>query len=103
MNYSDYKIIEGHTENLNIFSQKATNTAIQGIEWFEYRPVSQLSSTTSALEFTIPSVGSHYLNLKQTRLHLKLKIVNEDGTDLAEKEKVALINLPHCGIFNQVD
>jgi hypothetical protein len=98
----NYKIVEGHDESLGLFINTPTNTAVQNVEEIIYRPVSQLSSVSTYLEFSVPGT-SKYLDLSKTRLYLQLKITRQDGSPLDETDNVALINLPGQSIFSQVD
>jgi hypothetical protein len=98
----NYKIVEGHDESLGLFINTPTNTAVQNVEEITYRPVSQLSSNSSYLEFYVPGT-SKYLDLSRTRLYLQIKITKQDGTPLSIEDNVALINLPGQTIFSQVD
>ncbi|XP_046560161.1 uncharacterized protein F54H12.2-like [Haliotis rubra] len=69
----------------------------------DVRPLSQINDS-SPLEFAIPNQGSEYIDLKRTRLHVKLKVVHDDVTSspLAEDEKVGPINLFLQSLFSQV-
>ena len=95
-------LIEGHTPCFDLWDQKVTNTAVENITWHEYRPVSQINST-STIEFSVPNSGSNYFDLKRTRLMVKLKVVNKDGSALLEADKVWPINLAMNTMFSQVD
>ena len=48
--------------------------------------------------------SEHYIDLSQTMLYLRLKIVQADGTNLTENQDnaVAFVNLPFSSIFKQV-
>ena len=55
----------------------------------------------SALEIYIPGESSRYIDLNNTRLYLRVKVLKADGT--APTEKIKLISLwPHA-LFKQVD
>ncbi|KAM6449055.1 uncharacterized protein F54H12.2-like [Liasis olivaceus] len=47
--------------------------------------------------------SEHYMDLNNTLLHVNCKIVNADGTDIAEDTRVALVNYPIASLFNQLD
>ena len=95
-------LIEGHTACLNLWDPKITNTAVENITWQEYRPVSQINST-STIEFSVPNSGSQYFDLRKTRLMMKLKVVNKDGSALEATDQVWPINLIMNTMFSQVD
>ena len=89
-------------EELLLFSFPPSDTALQSREWIEYRPVNQITGST-VLDFNIPSQYSAYNDLKNSRLNVKLRLTNNDGTPLKDGEVVGLVNLPLQTIFRQVD
>ena len=95
-------LIEGHTSCLNLWDPAVTNSAVENITWQEYRPVSQINSTSN-IEFSVPNSGSQYFDLKRTRLMMKIKVVNKDGSALLATDQVWPINLIMNTMFNQVD
>ena len=100
---SDMPVLEGHTSNLALWETPVTNTAVENICWEEFRPLSQITST-SAIEFNVPGTGLNYYDLSRTRLQVKLKVTNADGSNLpVSTSEVALLNLAHATIFSQVD
>jgi hypothetical protein len=100
-----YKMVEsasGHSDSLALFQLPPTDTAIEKREWIEFRSVSQLNSD-STLEFNIPGSSMNYIDLKESRLHLKVRILKEDGHPIVPQDKVALANLPLHAFWRQVD
>ena len=93
---------EGHSKSLALFQLPPINTAMQNVEWIEYRPVSQITPG-SAIEFNIPGTSTSYLDLKRSRLHIKVQIVNSDGRPIDLTSKAALVNLPLHTLWSQVD
>ena len=87
---------------LSLFSSPPHNTAIDKVQWVEYRPTSQLGQG-APLEFLIPSAGSQYVDMSRTYLHVKLRITTHNGTSLDAKDVVAPINLTLHSIFSQID
>ncbi|TWW77441.1 hypothetical protein D4764_12G0008310 [Takifugu flavidus] len=56
------------------------------------------------IEFFIPGDGDRYLDLNDTLLHLRVKITNANGSNLAnDAAAVGLINYPLNTIFSQCD
>lgn len=99
---ANYKIVEGHGESLALFASTPTNTGVQSQEEFIYRPISQLSSASSCVEFNIPPT-SKYLDLTKTRLNVHLRICRQDGSPLQDEDQVALVNLSLQSLFGQAD
>ena len=67
---------EGYQPNLNLFTAAPVETATENVQWQEFRPTGQVTKGSS-IEFAIPGRSSNYTDLKQTRLYVKAKIVNE--------------------------
>lgn len=93
---------ESHPEELELFTTPPTQGAYEKIQWVDYRPVAQIKED-APVEFVIPASGSQYLNLKQTYLHIKAKLVQEDGSDLTLEDRVAPVNNMIHSLWDQVD
>ncbi len=92
----------GHSDQVALFQRRATEMDVEGVEWVEYRPVSQMG-VGSALEFHVPATSMQYLKLDQIRLQVKAKITKADGTTIVAANKVGLVNLSLQSLFSQVD
>ncbi|XP_046567264.1 uncharacterized protein LOC124275685 [Haliotis rubra] len=53
-------------------------------------------------EFQVSNLGPDYTDLTRTRLHVKVKVTQTDGTALAKDENVAPVNLFMQSLFSQV-
>ena len=87
---------------LDIFSSKPTIKSIVGVQWIEHRPIAAVDDGC-CLEFQIPPVSQHYMDLDHSLLKLKVKVKKADGTPIAAGEKVGLTNNVLNSIFSQVD
>lgn len=87
---------------LDLFSAPMTQLSIDDKTYTEISPVAAISDG-GPIEFFIPGDGEKYLDLNDTLLHLRVKITNADGTDLANDAAVGLINYPLNTIFDQCD
>lgn len=93
---------ENHLNQLSLFESPPTDTAIQTREWVEFRPINQISEY-SALEFNIPPLSTGYMDLKNSRMKIKLRILNPLNNPITAEDDVGLANLPLHTIFAQVD
>ena len=94
---------ENHFDKLSLFEPPPIDTAIQTREWIEFRPINQFSDY-GGLEFNVPPLSTGYMDLKKSKLKLKLRILNHVNSPITEDEDaVALTNLPLHTIFAQVD
>ena len=94
---------EVHENDLALFQSTETETGKQSREWVSYRPVNQLTDG-AALEFNIPATSTTYVDLKNIRLHVKVKITkHDDSVTSSETDKVGPVNAPLHSLFSQVD
>lgn len=102
MAYKFESSLEGYQSNLALFHPLPTDTGVDQIQWIEYRPVSQLT-TGSFIEFNVPPSSLEYIDLSKTRLHLKARILKNDGTVVTPADNVAFVNQPLSSLIRQAD
>ena len=95
---------ENHAHQLSLFEAPPTDTAVQVREWIEFRPINQINDDT-ALEFSVVPQSTGYMDKRSSRLSVKMKIVNRDGTKVTctRKDPVALVNLPLHSMFSMME
>jgi hypothetical protein len=86
---------------LDLFALPPTQTSVIGGSWVPYKPIASLGPDTP-IEFHIPANSDHYIDLKNTELHLKVKLTKGDGAALIDTEKSALVNNALHSIFSDV-
>ena len=96
------RYLEGYGKEFAIFNLPPKDASIKSFENEIYKPLST-PMERGPLEFNIPATSMQYIDLKETRLRLKLKVVNRDGTDLKDEDKVVLSNLALHALWSQVD
>ncbi|XP_063960304.1 uncharacterized protein F54H12.2-like [Lytechinus pictus] len=87
---------------LDLFTVPPTQTSIEHGQWVEYHPLAQFSDG-GPIEFHISGSGTEYLDLSQTQIYVKAKVVHHDGTNLVAEDQVAPVNLFLHSLFSQVD
>ena len=92
---------ESHGEGLALFQNPSVDTTINHREWIEFRPTAQISRG-SALEFNVSGKTTDYIDLKNTRLALKIRLMKGTNAVIATN-KVALANIPLQTLWRQVD
>ena len=94
---------ESQPSSLELFNIPATQTAVEDIQYQDILPISQISGD-SPVEFVVSGQnGLEFLDLKNSLLYAKAKIVKADGADISGTEDVAPINLLLSSLFSQVD
>ncbi|XP_070550460.1 uncharacterized protein F54H12.2-like [Ptychodera flava] len=89
-------------EELDIFAVPPTQTSIESGKYIQFNPVSSLAANTP-IEFLIPGSPTEYVDLPLTRMHVKARIINEDGTNLTPDAEVGPTNLFLHSLFSQVE
>ncbi len=100
--YHHTKAVEAHSSKLALFELPPLEAGIEDIEWVIYRPISQIIEN-APIDFNIPANAARYLDLRKTKLNIKVKIFKGDTTPITKAEEVALVNLPLHSLFTQID
>ena len=93
---------EGLKSELDLFTVPLTQTAIIDSHTVHHQPVSSLDSG-GPIEFVVPGSGDDYLDLADTKLHVRAKVTRADGSDLDPADPVAPVNNWLHSLFGQVD
>ena len=96
---------EGVEGELDIFAVPPTPTSIEDGRLVEHKPLTSLDSGGGGgpIEFVIPGTGDAYLDLTNTYLLIRAKVVRGVGTDLAADKPVAPVNNWLHSLFSQMD
>lgn len=90
------------SDQLQVFYCPPTEAAIQSVEWVEVRPIGQVLSR-SAIEFNLSGNSTSYVDLQNTRLRIKARILREDASAIVEDDNVTFVNNTLHSLFNQCD
>lgn len=94
-------------DELNLFEPPVIQSAVQRSLIVEYRPTSHLSAAQDTpIHFRLGGDSRNYLDLEKTRLFVKAKIVNDDGTALEKgegKPEVAPVNLTLQSMWSMIE
>ena len=104
-------------KNLSLFQLPTTDIGVERVQWVEYRPTAK--SDDGPIEFTVSGAGHQYVDLQNTKLFIKAKIVKADGKNLPlllknqdgplnaanmnDEAMVGPVNLWLHSLFSQVD
>ena len=88
---------------LDIFSIPPTQTSIETGGYVEYFPLAAINQSTN-IEFDISNKnGTEYIDLSNTFVSVRAKIVTNEGEDLPADTKCAPINNWVHSLFSQID
>ena len=93
---------EGVKSELDLFAVPPTQTSIEDGRWIEHQPLTSLDSG-GPIEFILPGTGDAYIDLANTYLLIRAKVVRAVGTELAPDTPVAPVNNWLHSLFSQVD
>lgn len=94
---------EAQPSELPLFDLPPTQTAVENIYYQDVLPISQITSD-SPVEFVLSGQnGMELLDVQNTVLYAKAKIVKADSTDIALTEDVGPVNLFLQSLFQQLD
>ena len=94
---------EAQPSGLMLFSLPPTQTAIEKIYFQEVRPISQITGN-APVEFVISGQdGMQYVDLKRSKLFVKVKITHADGSPLLDMEHVSVSNMILSSMFSEVN
>ncbi|XP_077862736.1 uncharacterized protein F54H12.2-like [Saccoglossus kowalevskii] len=86
---------------LYLFTITPTQTSIEKESYEEVNPLTNIAD--GPIEFVISSARSDYIDIGSTLLHIKAKIKNANGGNLAAEATVGPTNLWLHSLFNQID
>ena len=93
----------GQPMELSIFASPPNQVAVNKVIYTEERPISSILNESTPIEIIVSGAGNDYIDLRRSRLYVKLQILKGDGSNLGAAEKVGVINLPLQAMFSQVD
>ena len=88
--------------DLSLFQPPEVETGTLTKEWITHRPINQITDG-APIEFHVPGTSTTYIDLKNTLVYLKFKIVKSDGANLEATDKERPINNLLHSVFSQVD
>jgi hypothetical protein len=90
------------TDRLSLFALPPTEAGVEKRYFVNYRPVSQLVDDSSPIEFSFNG-ATDLIDLKETELHVRARIVDSTGGNVTADNTVAPANLLLHSLFEKVD
>ena len=87
---------------LDLFSVPPTQTSIESGNFVEYHPISSVTDG-SPIEFEVTGNGEDYIDFANSYLHVRAKITQPNGANIAADAAVGPTNLFMHSLFSQVD
>ena len=92
----------GYASEWAIFTRPPRDLGREKSSIVEFAPIAPLRHD-APMEFNIMSNNNRYIDLKEMKLYLRVKVTKADGGTLSEGARVALVNYPIASLFQQVD
>ena len=87
---------------LELFTVPPTNVSMEKGNMVECLPISTVGDNKT-VEFLVSSSNDEYIDIGRTFLYVKVKIVNQDKSDLIDDAKCGPVNLFLHSLFSQID
>lgn len=87
---------------LELFSIPPTQASIEETRYVEYRPTTTLDKS-GPVEFYLPPNDKEYLDLQNTFLYLKMRILDDSGNALKAKTSTSDATIPNASIVYPVN
>ena len=87
---------------LDLFTLPLTQTSVENGRWVDKGPISSLDGD-APIEFKIEGSESEYVDLANSYIYVKAKIIKGYGTNLQDDTDAGPVNLFLHGLFSQVD
>ncbi|XP_071033093.1 uncharacterized protein F54H12.2-like isoform X1 [Parasteatoda tepidariorum] len=87
---------------LELFTLPGTQTVIQDGQWIQFHPLSNVFEN-APVEFHVSGSVEDYIDLSQTQLYVKAKIVKTNNTAITKDDVIGPVNLFLHSLFSQVD
>ena len=102
MTVKDQTHMECNLSDTDLFTPAYVQSDIESGTVEEIHPITSFDDN-GPVEFFIKNATDQFIDLANTDLKIKTRLVKADGTNLAETDKVAFVNYPIASIFNQLD
>lgn len=87
---------------LALFAERPVQTDIESSSYVKVYPLNNVQSSTGPIEFHIQGSADDYIDLDETKLCLRVKVVKTDGTDIDEADRVYPVNNWMHSLFSDV-
>lgn len=88
--------------SFDLFSRPLTEVGLQDFRDEEILPTTAVTASSNTIEFNLSGQGTEYIDMSETRLYVRVKVVTSDGKDVTDNQ-VSLVKLwPHA-LFRQCD
>lgn len=91
-----------HDASFDLFSRPPTEVGLQDFHDEEVQPLTAISASTTAIDFTISGEGDEYIDLSELRLFLRVKVADSAGAD-PENDTISLIKYWPSSLIRQCD
>ena len=101
MTTKDKDHIECALSDTDLFTPAFVQSDIESGTFEEVYPLTKLEDN-GPVEFIIKNSTDQFIDIVNTYLRMKVKLLKSDGTVHADTDKVSLINYPIATLFNQI-
>ena len=87
----------------DLFSTPPTDTSVESSFYCEYKPSVNIQDCDAKIEFKINGNPNQYIDFSDSFLYIKLKVLDDGGTDLTTSQDVSTTNNFLHSLFSQCE
>lgn len=91
-----------YSNKVAFFRDAPKDSTITKTYWVSYSPIAPLRDS-SVVEFNVPAASRDYVDLSKSKLYVKARIIQSDGTDTPAGAHVTMSNLMLWILFRQFE
>ncbi len=92
----------GYSKESQLFNIKPTDTSVVSRQNVDFGPIAAIRPH-APLEFNIMGNNTNYIDMRNIRLHVKIKVIKGNGSLLTGTDDVALANMPISTLFSSCE
>jgi len=93
----------GIRESVNLFEPKQIDVTDLKSGYTAYYPTNLLNESAAPIEFIIPATNDAYLNLKDSFLYLRIRVLDSSGEVIAANTAISITNFPIASLFEKAE
>ena len=92
----------GYSRESALFNIKPTDLSVISRQNVDFGPMAAIRAH-APIEFNILGNSSNYIDMKNIRLHIKVKITDATGNNITSSDDVTLANMPISSLFSSCE
>ena len=88
---------------ISLFEARPMQMVMDKAQWVDIHPLNNVKNSDGPIIFNVSGSPDHYLDLNDTQLYIRCKLVKADGNDFGDADNIAPINNIIHSLFSDVE